>query len=98
MSHKLVRYTAREVSQRLTAARVLADMENEICRNADAGIDRSDFRVTTFDGDILVHRGVLLMLIEERLKNAGYITQRISVEDEADPTVCNIELRVFVPE
>ena len=98
MSHKLVRYTAREVSQRLTAARVLADMENEICRNADAGIDKSDFRVTTFDGDILVHRGVLLMLIEERLHNAGFLTQRLNVEDVDNPNVHHLELRVFVPE
>ena len=98
MSHKLVRYTAREVSQRLTAARVLADMENEICRNADAGIDRSDFRVTTFDGDILAHRGVLLILIEERLLNAGFLTQRLNVEDLDNPNVHHIKLRVFVPE
>lgn len=98
MSHKLVRYTAQEVSQRLKASRVLADMENEICRNADAGIDKSDFWVTTFDGDILVHRGVLLMLIEERLHNAGFLTQRLNVEDVDNPNVHHIELRVFVPE
>ena len=97
MSHKFVRYTAQEVSQRRAASKVLESMEDEICRNADAGIGTTDFRVV-FDGDILVHRGVLLILIEGRLKNAGYITQRISVEDEADPTVCNIELRVIVPE
>lgn len=98
MSHKLVRYTAQEVSQRLKASRVLADMENEICRNADAGIDKSDFRVTTFDGDILVHRGVLLMLIEERLHNAGFLTQRLNVEDVDNPNVHHLELRVFVQE
>ena len=98
MSHKLVRYTAQEVSQRLKASRVLADMKNEICRNADAGIDKSDFRVTTFDGDILVHRGALLMLIEERLHNAGFLTERIKVVDLDTPNVRHIELRVFVPE
>jgi hypothetical protein len=98
MSHKLVRYTAQEVSQRLTAARVLADMEDEICRNADAGIDKSDFRVTTFDGDILVYRGVLLRLIEARLHNAGFLTQRWNVDDLDNPNVHHIELRVFVPE
>ena len=98
MSLKLVRYTAQEVSQRLTTARVLADMENEICRNADAGIDKSDFRVTTFDWHTLVHRGVLLVLIEERLHSAGFLTQRLNVEDVDNPNVHHIELRVFVPE
>ena len=98
MSHKLVRYTAREVSQRLTASKVLKSMEDEICRNADAGIGTTDFRVVFFDGDILVHRGVLLMLIEERLLNAGFLTQRLNVEDVDNPNVHHIELRVFVPE
>ena len=98
MSHKLVRYTAREVSQRLTATRALADMENEICRNADAGINKSNFRVTTLDGDILVYQGVLLTLIEARLHNAGFLTQRWNVEDVDNPNVHHIELQVFVPE
>jgi hypothetical protein len=98
MSHKLVRYTAREVAQRLTAARVLEDMEDKICRNADAGIDRSDFQVTTLDGDILVHRGVLLRVIEARLHNAGFLTLRWNVDDLDNPNVHHIELRVFVPE
>ena len=98
MSHKLVRYTAKEVSQRLTAARVLLEIENEICRNADSGIGVTSFQVSKFDGDILVYKGVLLILIEESLKNAGYTIQRLIVDDVDNPNVLHIELRVFVPE
>ena len=98
MSHKLVRYTAKEVSQRFKAARVLLEIENEICRNADSGIGVTRFQVSEFDGNIRVYKGVMLILIEERLKYAGYTTQRLSVADVDNPNVLHIELLVFVPE